>query len=117
MIVLIDDERSFRSHVAVDDLLVFRHSGEALNWLAQVQDVEVDQLWLDHDLGSMNETTDSVMPVVKELVNMVRNHTAPKIHQVVVHTANPIGAQNIVGYLSPYFPVVRVRANDYLTVT
>lgn len=119
MIVLIDDERDFRVPVP-GNLVVLRNSREALEWFDNHGlDGKIDQLWLDHDLGLDNEgNPDDIMGVLLPLMELNREGYFPDIGEVLVHTANPVGAANIIAALEGEFPypVHRVRAQDYLTV-
>lgn len=116
MIILIDDERSFKPELRQDDTLVYRNSHDALQWLANVSsDIRIDQLWLDHDLGLVNGAIDSILPFLAALEERCFYNTQPKIQQVIVHTSNRVGGDQLVQSLQRYFPTVRVFAGDYLT--
>lgn len=109
MIVLIDDERSFRLPPALDTL-VFRTSSEALAWLDANPTAQITQLWLDHDLGG----DDTIMPVVNAIERRIIFETPLAIDEVIIHTANPVGAQQLENILSNHYPTIRVPAIDYL---
>jgi len=55
----------------------------------------------DHDLGG----DDTAMKVVKWMVDMDLNHPGwiPHNFTFFVHSANPVGKENIEGYLNSYF--------------
>lgn len=120
MIVLIDDERSFINDV--DDSVVIRNSREALDWLRKFaspfnkNSEKIDQLWLDHDLGVVNEQKDTIIPFVRKLEELCFFGNHPEIGEVIVHTSNSIGGDEIVASLKNYYNVKRVFAGDYLTV-
>lgn len=115
MIVLIDDERDFIGPVG--DVLVFRHSADALEWLNSLDGSEViDQLWFDHDLGIVDGVKDSTIPVLRWFEEKCFFGTAPVIGQVVVHTSNNVGGREITDSLQRYYDTVRVFAGDYLVV-
>ena len=96
MIVVIDDERT---HPNAN--LIIRNSEEAVNFLTHWHAIHqtLDELWLDHDLG-INDFTgqkDTIRPVVKFLEEKVFFDDPVKIDKIVVHTANPIGRDWIIG--------------------
>lgn len=114
MIVLIDDERSFINPI---DALVIRNSADALVWLDTADpETHIDQLWLDHDLGLVNGQKDSIIPLVRKLEELCVWDEAPQIAEVVVHTSNSIGGDEIVASLKNHYKVQRVFAGDYLIV-
>lgn len=114
MVVLIDDERSFISPI---DALVIRNSADALVWLDTTNpETHIDQLWLDHDLGLVNGQKDSIIPFVRKLEELCVWDEAPQITEVVVHTSNSIGGDEIVASLKNHYKVQRVFAGDYLIV-
>lgn len=119
MIVLIDDERDFKQSIAPEGVIVLRTSAEAINWLRTLTPEDnICQLWLDHDLGLLEDgvTPDTIEPVVKELESMFFHNTSPNIEQVLVHTANPVGGDNIFKSMSKIHNTVRVSAGDYTEV-
>lgn len=109
MIVLIDDERSFRIPLP-DEPLVFRNSASALQWLTDNPTPHITQLWLDHDLGG----DDTIMPVVNAIERRIIFGIPLTIDEVIIHTANPVGAQQLEDILSNHYPTIRVPAIDYL---
>lgn len=114
MIVMIDDERIFKDDI---DALILRNSKDALVWLDSLdENTVIDQLWFDHDLGIVNNEKDSTIPVLRKLEEMCFFGTAPNIKQVVVHTSNRVGGDEIMKSLQRYYNTVRVYAGDYLTV-
>lgn len=97
MIIVIDDLRTFTFPA-----LYFRTSEEALSWFRENEgkDVDIDELWLDHDLGP----DDDIRRVVRYLED---SHLDPslqgwRINRVYVHTANPVGASYIKRSLRMY---------------
>lgn len=113
-ILLIDDLRSFRSRSA--DVLIARTSAEGLEALriAREHRHQWAQIWLDYDLGG-DDTTE---PVLRWLTTQLDMACPPPTQIVVVHTTNPVGGASIQRALAraPY-PVVRVAAAEYLSVT
>ena len=72
--------------------------------LLDVRNVEV--ISLDHDLGSKKTGYDVAM-------YMVKNDNYPK--QIYIHSANPVGAQNIYQLIKRYCPDhIEVKIISYL---
>ncbi|MEW2356506.1 cyclic-phosphate processing receiver domain-containing protein [Spirillospora sp. NPDC029432] len=85
--------------LAIDDLRAFprasriaRTSQEGVQLLEEHRACEIDELWLDHDLGG----EDSIMPVVILLERAAFDGHPFTIGTVYVHSANPIGAETVV---------------------
>lgn len=117
MIVLIDDERTFKGSVNSDPYLLIKTSREAIDWLEGLpQDTLIDQLWFDHDLGLVNGVKETVIPFLRKLEEMCFFGTAPIIREVIVHTTNSPGGDEIETSMSRYFKTHRVFAGDYLEV-
>lgn len=117
MIVLIDDERTFKPSVLDGDYLLFKTSAEAVSWLTSLdRETQIEQIWFDHDLGIVEGQKDTVMPFVHQLEEMLFLATAPEIKQVVVHTSNNVGGDRIFYSMRRFFNTHRVFAGDYLEV-
>lgn len=117
MIVLIDDERTFKPEILDSEYLLFKTSAEALTWLESInRDTQIDQLWFDHDLGIVDGQKDTAMPFVHRLEEMLFLATAPEIGEVVVHTSNSVGGDRIFYSMRRFFRTLRVSAGDYLEV-
>lgn len=115
MIVLIDDERDFISSVDSNSILIFRNSHDAVEWLLSVdKETNIDQLWLDHDLGIVDGEKDTIMPFIRKLEELVFFDKAPKISQILIHTSNNIGGDQMMSALRNNFRTTRVSAGDYL---
>lgn len=115
MIVLIDDERNF---IADIDAIIFRNSKDALKWLDTLLSTTIiDQLWFDHDLGIVDNEKDSTIPILRKLEEMCFFDEAPVIKQVIVHTSNRVGGDEIEKSMKRYFPTIRVYAGEYLKVS
>ncbi|MEV5387246.1 cyclic-phosphate processing receiver domain-containing protein [Streptomyces sp. NPDC052721] len=89
--------------LAIDDLKtqpqptrLARTSREGVQLLQEHQDIFIDELWLDHDLGE----DDSIMPMVTLLDEAAFQGNPFQIGTVYVHNANPIGAETVVRSLS-----------------
>lgn len=112
-VLLIDDLRDFRDG---RETLIARTSAQALAILADRP--ELDELWLDHDLGELADgRVDSIMSVV-DFLNGEAAFGAPYPVQVVyVHTSNPVGAQQMMAGLQRYgYTARRVNAPDVFIV-
>ena len=78
---------------------VVRTSEEAINWMTFYGCPEF--ISFDHDLGG----TDTAMTVVKWMIENDLNENElfiPDNFTFFVHSANPVGAANIAGYLDSY---------------
>jgi hypothetical protein len=98
-IVVIDD---IRTHPGAS--IHLRSSREALAWLSSNED-EIDELWLDHDLGG----EDTIRSVVHFIDERAFSGTPLKIKRIIVHTASPVGASWIMSdnVLTSHYMVVR----------
>lgn len=115
MIVLFDDERTFKTSVLNGDYILLKTSSEALTWLKSSSPTTVvDQLWFDHDLGLVNGVKETTIPFLRELEERHYQGTAPDIREVVVHTSNSVGGDQIEKSMRRYFPTHRVDAEKYL---
>ncbi len=75
---------------------IARTSREGIELLREHRDSFVDELWLDHDLGG----DDSIMPVVALMEEAAFSGRPFQIGMVLVHSANPIGAEAVVRSLT-----------------
>jgi hypothetical protein len=100
--------------LGVDDLRplpratrIARTSHDGVHLLEQHRDKEIDELWLDHDLGG----EDTIMPVVALLEQAAFDGEPFRISMIYVHSANPIGAETVVRALRRWnYPVRRATA-------
>ncbi|MFA1540709.1 cyclic-phosphate processing receiver domain-containing protein [Actinomadura monticuli] len=88
--------------LGVDDLRslpratrVARTSREGVLLLEEHRDREIDELWLDHDLGG----DDTIMPVVALLEEAAFDGRPFTIGMIFVHSANPSGAETLLRVL------------------
>jgi hypothetical protein len=90
VILGIDDLRALprATHIA-------RTSHEGILLLEEHRNDEIDELWLDHDLGG----DDSIMPVVTVLEEAAFDGRPFNIGMIFVHSANPSGAETVVRVL------------------
>jgi hypothetical protein len=75
---------------------IARTSREGIQLLLEHRGSFIDELWLDHDLGG----EDTIMPVVTILEEAAFDGRPFRIGTIFVHSANPIGAENIVRALT-----------------
>lgn len=115
MIVLIDDERSFRDGNI--DCIVMRNSFDAISWLESLNpNTIIRELWLDHDLGLTSEgETDTIMPFVLKLEEKAYFNEAPQINEIMVHTMNSTEVNRIIQALGRFFKTRAVETTRYLT--
>jgi hypothetical protein len=71
---------------------IARTSREGVLLLEGHRDQEIDELWLDHDLGG----DDSIMPVVALLEEAAFDGRPFDIGMIFVHGADPSGAETVV---------------------
>ncbi|SEG91389.1 hypothetical protein SAMN04489712_1292 [Thermomonospora echinospora] len=86
---------------------IARTSREGVLLLEEHRDREIDELWLDHDLGG----DDSIMPVVAVLERAAFDGRPFRIGMIFVHSADPSGAETVVRVLKRWnYPVRRATA-------
>ncbi len=103
-ILVVDDERVLDLPGAVHVLTC----SEAMAFLKGHP--VIDELWLDHDLGP----DEDVMRLVDHLCEMAFFEMGYEIGRIVVHTMNPVGAENVIRALNRYYPVHRVNVTPYI---
>lgn len=110
-VVLIDDTRTFRqprTHVRA------RTSAQGLAALGVLRSPG-GELWLDHDLGLVDDRPDTILPVLDELARAAADGDPYPVRMVVVHTSNPSGAQTMLTVLRRWgYPVRQVPAGEHL---
>jgi len=74
---------------------IARSSQAGIEMLARYSRVRIDELWLDHDLGG----TDTILPVCEVLEETAFNGVPYDIGIILVHSANPVGANTVVNAL------------------
>lgn len=117
-VVVVDDLRNFHpNHTNVIDkdtsITAFRNSPDALKWLnALTKDDTVDELWLDHDLGTELGYVDDIMPFVNLLEEKLYfgELGQAQIRKVLVHTSNSSGRERIYSALQKFLPVYKIDA-------
>jgi len=103
-----------------EDWVVVRNYEEFISTISNIGLNNISQISLDHDLGdtAMNEYFSNVMPNYKLEYDNIKEKTGydcakwlveqsmdknVSLPQIYVHSANPIGAANIMGYINNYF--------------
>jgi hypothetical protein len=76
---------------------------ERVRWHAE-KGIALGELWLDHDLGP----DDDIRPLERWLEEAFHAGTAPDIGRIVAHSANPVGAAEIVRAFDRWTDTVRV---------
>lgn len=110
--MLVDDTRTFRDG---REHLRARTSREALAVLRDLGVGITGQLWLDHDLGVVDGCTDSTLPVLDELARAACVDRPYGFREVLVHTANPVGAATLMQVLRRWgYPCRRVGCAEHL---
>lgn len=111
LIVVIDDERTFKADPALASKFVYlRNSQEAMAWFAKVYTEwhfapvapKINQIWFDHDLGE-NSEYDAIW--VARFVSALASGTLAGRQmfdgtEIYVHSQNSVGAQSIRDVLS-----------------
>lgn len=116
MILVIDDERTFKTNYK--QIVYARSSREGLAELTlawtnfSLYYGEKVQLWLDHDLGE----SDTIMPVVDFLYVAANSEAANSItpltkviDNIFVHSQNPTAADKIIGVLDGFYKIKRAQ--------
>ena len=113
-ILLVDDLRDFKDN---RECVIARNSSEALTILKQ--DKFWDEIWLDHDLGIVEEVgIDNVMRVVDYLSKQAFEGNPIEVGLIYVHTSNPVGGKQIMLSLQNFgYNCVRVNAPDFFIVS
>ena len=97
MSLYIDDERNPKTQ---RDWEIVRTSSEAINYMTK--NGCPNYISFDHDLGG----DDTSMIIVKWMVERdLDKPFIPNDFEFNVHSANPVGAANITGYLNAYLRV------------
>jgi len=105
--LVVDDERILNVP-DVDEVVHVQSSSEAIAYL-QSHPV-IHQLWLDHDLGP----DDVIMRLVDHIAEEAFFGRGYDIDEIVVHTMNPVGSDNIIRTLERYYPIRRASVLPYI---
>lgn len=132
-VLLIDDTRVFQPRVLEDlfeqgSVYVSRTDADALILLQAVHE-DLDQVFFDFDLGTVGGEKITSLVVAKYLAHLAeigevaqaglskgadefldRREGKPRfrVGQMVLHTSNPVGREQLRAVLEPYFQVVEV---------
>jgi hypothetical protein len=111
MIVVIDDIRSLNNPKAIH-LRTEIDALESMNAYLSV-DTEIDELWLDHDLGLSGSVKDGTTRSVALLLAERGFYKNPaKINKIYIHTANPVGREWLYSTLKPYYNIEVIPEAD-----
>lgn len=116
--VFIDDIRTLNPEKYPGDYVYLRNSNDALAWFARwwmsPYPEEIEEIWFDHDLGGEDTSV-----VVAKFMVMMYNFSVncfqlvPPVKNVIIHTANPVGAQNLRDILVYFNPIIMpISGND-----
>lgn len=111
-LLLIDDLRNFRDGRKTT---VARNSETALQILKD--NTVWDEIWLDHDLGIVDNKLDTIMPVVDFLCEQSFLESPVQVAKIFIHTSNPVGAKQMFTSLTQYgYDCIRVNATEYFII-
>jgi len=97
MILVIDDVKTFPFPDDVE-VIYARTLSDGYRLLTE----NLDQLWLDHDLGG----DDTIRPLVLMLAEAAYNGQPWSIGRIIICSLNPVGIDWIFSTLSPYYDLV-----------
>lgn len=116
-VLLIDDLRVFRRVEADAELHVARNSAEALTILQTNPDKHWDEVWFDHDLGTVNDAIDTTLPVADYLAERAFFDNPVSIGTAYIHSSNPVGVRALITTLQRYgYKTVRVQADEVFNI-
>lgn len=114
LIIVVDDVRSFPAYGAHGEMRYARSAEEAVALLAACAERHetIATLLLDHDLGTTSTgVAIDVRPVVRYLLERCASGAPVGIEEVIVHSANPVGARYVAESLSRWYSVRRADAS------
>lgn len=117
-IVVVDDNRTlyWTPPEGEDiDIVHLRTSDAAIEWFEEHKGKWVDQIFLDHDLGTDPETGQDIdtRPFAVYLATL-ENEYATWIEDIFVHSLNPYGADWLVKELQPKYACCRIPCPESL---
>lgn len=109
-ILVIDDDRRLKGlEVDGNTVIHAKTSGEGMRLLNHYAlMVDLDELWLDHDLGG----DDTIREVVDTLEFVGHEGQPYPVNQIMVHSVNAPAASRMMAALSPYYNVRRVSIEE-----
>lgn len=116
-ILLIDDLRVFRRVDTDAELHIARNSAEALAILQAEPEKHWDEVWFDHDLGTVNDAIDTTLPVADYLAEKAFFDNPVSIGTAYIHSSNPVGVRALITTLQRYgYKTVRVQADEVFNI-
>lgn len=108
--------------LVIDDLRTMKFEATYARTLGEGQRLIAsgpwDEVWLDHDLGSIRvgdeRESQTIRPLVRELELMAHEGKVLPIGKVYVHTMNGLGRAEIVAALSRFYNVRVVDPHPYV---
>lgn len=106
-VVVIDDEKSFPFPGGWEVTYCRTFDEASLRLVALfISQEPIDQLWLDHDLGT-NYTIRPLVRIMEELA--VVDNKLINVKQVVICSLNSVGAEWIEDTLEPHYSITRAQ--------
>lgn len=94
-VLVVDDLRLFGDKFVDLDIRYALNSKDAITILEQEAD-SFEEIWLDHDLGIVDEKIDDVIPVVNWIEEkLVTSDKLSNLQRIRILTSNPVGYQKI----------------------
>lgn len=119
LIIVVDDQRRFAPNTywyADGRTNVEYYTTSAAAWQRLFPDEgnapEINELWLDHDLGG----EDTTMKIVDQLEWLAVDDRKPLIRNVVIHTMNPVAQERMRHALFKWYQVHMLQPGDYQLV-
>jgi hypothetical protein len=100
--LFIDDEREVKNHYPGQEFVVVRSYNDAVQYVEQHGLPKF--VSFDHDLGDVNTTDEKTgYSFAKYLIDFMIDNDIITPFEYYVHSANPVGAENIKCYLENGF--------------
>lgn len=122
MVLIIDDLRHLKSEVVSQfnaeekTVLIARNSRTGIAELEENINTHYAAIFLDHDLGLVDEKVDSILPVIDYLCEKAFNETPINVDVIYVHTSNPVGGKQMMASLQRYgYNVQRISPQKIFT--
>jgi hypothetical protein len=112
--IYLDDERTPNDKTWI----VVRNYDQFIQKISELGFDNIDIISFDHDLGDTTIEEKTGYDAAKWLVNEYNEYCDYTIHipKIYVHSANPIGASNIIGYVNGFLKHIGKKQNAELKV-